>query len=147
MKDTNARSLTKAVTWRLVGTLDTILLASLMTSHLKIAVYIGLTELTTKTALFFIHERLWNNLSWGRLATGPTHLRSLTKSVSWRTIGTIDTIVLAYFYSGQFHTAISIGGLELFTKIALFYCHERIWAVIKWGRLATASIGSETNNS
>ena len=50
------------------------------------------------------------------------------KAVSWRIVGTIDTIVISYFITGRLTMAVSIGGVEVFTKIMLYYLHERVWA-------------------
>lgn len=62
------------------------------------------------------------------------HSRSLLKALSWRFIGTIDTILLSWIISGKLTVAFSIGLLELFTKTILYYFHERIWTIIKWGK-------------
>lgn len=61
------------------------------------------------------------------------HYRSLIKATSWRAVGTIDTIVVSYFITGQIKLAVSIGGVELFTKILLYYGHERLWNKIPLG--------------
>ena len=58
---------------------------------------------------------------------GKGHLISFGKGISWRIIGTLDTIVISYFITGQWKYAISIGTVEVFTKIILFYFHERLW--------------------
>jgi uncharacterized membrane protein len=50
-------------------------------------------------------------------------------------VGTLDTVLIAYLITGVPLDAITIGGFELFTKIALFYLHERIWGKIWWGRI------------
>lgn len=55
------------------------------------------------------------------------HLLSLGKAFSWRIIGTIDTILISYFITGKWNFAISIGSVEVFTKIFLFYIHDRTW--------------------
>jgi len=60
--------------------------------------------------------------------------RSVAKSVSWRIVGTMDTILLSWIITGQINTALSIGGVELVTKMALFVAHERLWDKINWGR-------------
>ncbi len=65
---------------------------------------------------------------------GETKRRSLVKAISWRTIGTLDTITISYFLTGQMKIAISIGGIEIFTKMILYFFHERIWNIIKWGK-------------
>jgi uncharacterized membrane protein len=63
-----------------------------------------------------------------------SHARSIVKAISWRTMGTIDTFVISWFLTGRLTLAGSIAALEFATKIAWFYLHERIWAMIQWGR-------------
>lgn len=63
-----------------------------------------------------------------------SHLRSVAKAVSWRTTGTIDTFVLSLIITGSVKFAGTIAGTEVATKIVLYYFHERIWAIIPWGR-------------
>ena len=62
------------------------------------------------------------------------HTRSMVKALSWRVTGTLDTIVVSYFVTGQVKLALSIGFVELFTKIGLYYVHERAWNRIAFGR-------------
>lgn len=54
-------------------------------------------------------------------------LRSAIKGVTWRIVGTIDTLILSWLFTGSLSIAAAIGGTEVFTKIILFYGHERIW--------------------
>lgn len=60
--------------------------------------------------------------------------RSIVKSVSWRTIGTIDTILISLLITGKLDFAIAIGGVEVFTKMGLYYLHERFWNRINFGK-------------
>ncbi|AEH00317.1 DUF2061 domain-containing protein [Lacinutrix sp. 5H-3-7-4] len=60
--------------------------------------------------------------------------RSLIKTISWRLIGTLDTIVISYLITGTLKMAFSIGMVELFTKMILYFFHERAWSKIKWGK-------------
>ena len=62
------------------------------------------------------------------------HSRSIAKAVSWRITGTIDTIIVSYVVTGRITLAISIGFVEVFTKIGLYYLHERVWNRISYGR-------------
>jgi uncharacterized membrane protein len=64
-----------------------------------------------------------------------SHYRSILKGITWRAVGTLDTIVIAYIITGQGITAISIGGIEVFTKIVLYYLHERAWQLVPRGRV------------
>ena len=61
-------------------------------------------------------------------------MRSVVKSVSWRVIGTLDTIVISWLITGEVSMALTIGSVELITKMVLYFFHERIWNIIKWGR-------------
>jgi uncharacterized membrane protein len=63
-----------------------------------------------------------------------THARSVLKAVSWRTLGTLDTFAISWFMTGRVEVAGSIAGLEIITKIAWYYLHERLWALVSWGR-------------
>jgi uncharacterized membrane protein len=65
---------------------------------------------------------------------GETKRRSIVKAFTWRTLGTLDTIVISYVLTGEIKTAVSIGGIEIFTKMFLYFFHERIWNLIKWGK-------------
>jgi uncharacterized membrane protein len=64
------------------------------------------------------------------------HSRSVLKGVTWRITGTIDTIVIAFVLTGRLSLALSIGSIEIVTKIVLYYFHERLWSRISWGRIS-----------
>ncbi|CAN5464116.1 hypothetical protein BH09PSE4_BH09PSE4_21060 [soil metagenome] len=64
-----------------------------------------------------------------------SHPRSFVKAVSWRTVGSIDTFILSLLFTGSLKSAGAIAGTEVFTKIALYYCHERAWSLVRWGHL------------
>ena len=57
-------------------------------------------------------------------------IKSFLKSVSWRIVGTLDTMVISYIITGRITVAISIGSIEVITKTILYYFHERLWAHI-----------------
>lgn len=61
-------------------------------------------------------------------------IRSIVKSLSWRIVGTIDTIIISYLVTGTLTMAFSIGAVELVTKMLLYFFHERLWNSIKWGK-------------
>lgn len=63
--------------------------------------------------------------------------RSVVKTISWRTLGTLDTIVISYFITGNLVMAASIGSIEVVTKMILYYFHERAWNKISLGRVET----------
>jgi uncharacterized membrane protein len=63
-----------------------------------------------------------------------SHLRSVAKGISWRVIGTIDTMVISYLVTGSVKYAAVIGSVEAITKVVLFWGHERVWHQVSWGR-------------
>lgn len=62
------------------------------------------------------------------------HYRSIIKALSWRAVGTFDTMLIAFIITGKLHFAVSIGAVELITKTALYYLHERVWNKIPIGQ-------------
>ncbi len=62
-----------------------------------------------------------------------TKLRSLLKTLSWRIVGTLDTMFLGWLITGDPLIGLKIGALELVTKFALYYLHERVWLRCKFG--------------
>lgn len=89
---------------------------------------IGFTEVFTKMILYYFHERLWI-----RIPFPESRKRHLTKTFSWRLIGTLDTILLSWVISGNPITGLKIGGFEIITKMILYYAHERLWYRINFG--------------
>lgn len=59
--------------------------------------------------------------------------RHILKTITWRIVGTIDTILLGWIISGDPTIGLSVGGAELATKMFLYYLHERVWYKIDFG--------------
>lgn len=60
--------------------------------------------------------------------------RHLLKTLTWRIIGTIDTMLIAWLVTGSISIGAAIGGIEIITKMLLYYTHERVWyKYIKFG--------------
>ena len=148
------RSVAKAVSWRIVGTIDTLILSYVIITYLgpffgmdegastaeklETASYIAITEVVTKMVLYYLHERGWARIRWdvgvdeeGHRREGPR--RSGVKTATWRFLASADTMLLAFLFTGNVATAISIGGLEVITKLVLYYFHERAWSRVKFG--------------
>lgn len=66
--------------------------------------------------------------------TSEKPIRSVVKAISWRTVGTMDTIAISWILTGEVETAFAIGSVELVTKMILYFGHERIWNLINFGR-------------
>ncbi|WP_027168194.1 DUF2061 domain-containing protein [Mesorhizobium sp. WSM3224] len=64
--DTHSRSFAKALSWRATGTIDTMIISLVVTGSIKLAATIGLTEVLTKSLLYYLHERAWLKIPYGR---------------------------------------------------------------------------------
>ena len=71
--------------------------------------------------------------SWA-LNNSETAWRSLVKAYSYRCCGTMTTIVISYAITGQFIVSLGIGATEMIVKPFIYWCHERVWSRVKWGK-------------
>ncbi|PAM93544.1 hypothetical protein B4N84_17365, partial [Flavobacterium sp. IR1] len=103
MKDRSyKRHLAKTITWRIVGTIDTILLSWLISGNPMTSLKVGFAEVITKMILYYLHERMWFKVKMGIKKNGDdSKKRHLAKTISWRFIGTVDTMLLAWFITGN----------------------------------------------
>jgi len=122
------RHIAKTITWRLIGTLDTILLSWIITGNPMTGLKIGFSEVLTKMILYYLHER-----AWLRIKIPESRKRHLLKTISWRIVGTLDTVLLSWIISGNPLTGLKIGAAEVITKMILYYTHERVWYRINFG--------------
>jgi len=99
-----------------------------ITGDFSVGLKIGGFELISKMVLYYFHEQLWfkSNIT-------NTNKRHLLKTFSWRTIGTLDTILLSWLITGNPLTAFKIGIAEVFSKMLLYFGHEKLWYKINYG--------------
>ena len=127
----NKRHLAKTISWRFVGTLDTLVLSWIIAGSLTLGLKIGFFELITKMLLYYFHEKLWFNSK-----VKESNRRHLFKTFSWRFIATVDTIILAAIISGNPFTGLKIGIAEVLTKMILYFFHEKLWYRINYGLIS-----------
>ena len=68
--ESHTRSIVKALSWRMFGTFATMVIAYVLTEKIALTLYIGIFEFTSKVALFYLHERIWSAISFGRKKIG-----------------------------------------------------------------------------
>lgn len=128
------RHIAKTITWRLVGTIDTIVISWFITGNPLTGLKIGLAEVTTKMILYYLHERVWFKINLTKAGIiKESRIRHITKALTWRTVGTLDTMALAWIITGNPLAGLKIGMFELFTKTLLYYLHERAWYKVNYG--------------
>ncbi|WXT96293.1 DUF2061 domain-containing protein [Seonamhaeicola sp. MEBiC1930] len=67
-------------------------------------------------------------------SAGEKPIRSVAKALSWRVVGTLDTLLVSYILTGEISLAASIASVDFVTKLILYFFHERAWNIIKWGK-------------
>lgn len=128
------RHILKAVTWRIIGTIDTVILGWIFTGNPLTGLKIGVAEILTKTGLYYFHERIWFRVNLKKYDFfNNSKSRHLAKTVTWRIVGTTDTMILAWIISGNPLIGLKVGVAELFTKMGLYYLHERAWHKSMYG--------------
>lgn len=132
MLNSHKRHIAKSITWRIIGTLDTILLAWFISGDPLTGVQIGFAEVLTKMLLYYLHERVWFKLRWIK-ENNDNKKRHIAKMITWRMVGTMDTIILAWVISGDPVIGFKVGGVEVITKMILYYLHERGWYRLHYG--------------
>ncbi|TQD40749.1 DUF2061 domain-containing protein [Haloflavibacter putidus] len=133
-KISQKRHIAKTITWRVVGTIDTILITWLVSGDIMIGLGVGSSETISKIILYYLHERLWVRVNLKKLlGSQESKVRHITKTITWRIIGTTDTIILAWVISGNPYTGLKVGFIEVISKMLLYYLHERAWYKIDYG--------------
>jgi uncharacterized membrane protein len=93
-----------------------------------------MAEVLTKMVLYYFHERVWFKINLSKDGEVlESRKRHFAKTVTWRVIGTIDTMTLAWIITGNPLTGLKIGAAEVVTKMILYYVHERAWYKVNYG--------------
>jgi uncharacterized membrane protein len=71
--DTKRRSFAKAVSWRVIATLITAAIVYAFTGEAKFAATVGVSDSALKFLLYFLHERTWNSVAYGRRPPEPEY--------------------------------------------------------------------------
>lgn len=137
-RESHIRSLLKGISWRVIATSDTILVVLLITCltencSIENAIKIGFIEFVIKFLAYYLHERIWQKILIDKKVTKKV---TLQKSISWRIIATVMTFLISGSVLNAYdEMALYIALTELFTKLALYYLHERLWLKLPLGRI------------
>ena len=137
-QESHYRSILKGVSWRCIATADTILVVLLITClngncSIDSAIKIGFFEFFIKLAVYYIHERIWQKILYGKEVH---HRQTLYKTISWRIIATTGTFLISGYILNAFdEIALYVALTELVSKFILYYIHERVWLRLPLGRI------------
>lgn len=128
------RHFIKSISWRIIGTLDTLILSYVLTGSMSFSLSISGVDFFSKLILYYFHERIWF-ISKIRNA----NKRHLFKTFSWRAVGSLTTFIVALIVTGNPLTGFKIGFVETLTKMILYYAHEKMWYRISFGLIERKS--------
>ena len=139
---TQQRTFIKSLTWRILATGTTILIAFLLTGALAQALSVGIPDFFVKFIVYYAHERLW-------LLTALQQLKSrvLFKMVSWKLIAVSLSMAVTFYVSGSLKIALKLGPIDFGIKTLSFYLHEKLWDSIEYGRKVEAEIKEDTTTT
>ena len=87
----------------------------------------------TKSVGFIIYIKLLLLIFFDMKKKELTYKRHILKTLTWRVVGTIDTMILGWVVSGDPMVGVTIGSFEVVTKMILYFLHERIWYNFDFG--------------
>lgn len=122
------RHIAKSLSWRLIGSLDTLVFAWLVTGSFSEGLNVSLLTTFTKLIWYYIHEQLWFKSSME-----DSNKRHIVKTFSWRLVGTVDTILFGWLLTGNPFLGLKIGLFETVSKMLLYFGHEKLWYKINYG--------------
>ena len=136
MDNSRIRHIAKAITWRLVASATTFLLAYLIfkddPNAGEKATIVALIEGALKLVLYYYHERFWFNFK-----AEATRKRHILKSITWRGIASLTTFIITILVFGEDPNAAEKAGAvalaEIFLKMLIYYLHEEAWYKVNFG--------------
>lgn len=138
--ETHIRSVCKTLTVRVCFTLSHILNGFIVTGSWMTGVTIASIAVLVNMFLFWAHERVWNWVQWNRKPKNGLffidgHPRTISKSVTWRALITMNNFLIPYLATGSWKAALAFLTVATFLNIIVYYTHERVWNMVKWGKV------------
>ena len=134
-----ARTLIKTVSWRILLTISHFINGVIVTGSIAVGLKIAGWSLVINSILYWVHERIWNWLQWNRKPSNSKffkdgHPRTTTKMITWRLIVNFSNFLIPFFMTGSWGQAGAFFTIAVIVNMMLFYGHERIWNLFKWGK-------------
>lgn len=126
--NTKIRHILKALTWRLIGTLDTFIIAYVVSNNISIGFQLSAVDFLLKFIFYYLHERIW---FFSKISKAKS--RHLYKTLTWRVFASLTTLLVTFALTGNPLAGFKISIGETITKTLLYYFHEKIWYKINFG--------------
>lgn len=139
--ENHPRTIVKMITWRVLLTISHVVNGFLATGSLLVGLKIAGIATIINSALYWLHERLWNFVQKLRKpnedrAFDDQEIRSALKMLTWRLVITGNNFLIPFLVTGSWGSATLFAGLATAINMFLYYSHERIWNIVPWAKTA-----------
>ena len=133
---TNLRTAVKTFSYRCAAALSVFLAALAMGHGGAFGLNFVILSFTVGFVSFFLHERVWNLVRWGRNGINDTRIRSAVKTITWRAWAFFVLFVTALILGLKSNDALAWSIVSNVLFIVVHYVHERVWNLVTWGKVA-----------
>ena len=142
-EETQQRSIAKTLTIRVLFSLSHLVNGFIVSGSWIIGAQILGIAAVVNMLLHWAHERAWNWVQWNRRPGDSAMFqdgqpRTISKSITWRALITINNFLIPYITTGSWQAAVAFLTIATVMNIVIYYTHERVWNRFTWGKLATA---------
>lgn len=137
IRETHARTITKAVIYRIISVIAIMLISLAFGGTIEQAMSVGAIVIVLGTTIYYIHDRIWVRTNWHRNLEGKdNHWRSILKTVIYRLVTmTISFFIATFILGSTGGAATGFAIAQAVTNMTLFYIVERVFNSINWGRI------------
>lgn len=132
--DNNKRTIIKVLSYRTVVAVSIFLAALLMGYSQGFGITFVVLSYTVGFASFWVQEKLWNMVSWQRIDTKDTRIRSVTKTITWRLWSMLVLFTVGLLLGLSTTHALEWTIVTNILFVVVHYTHERVWNLINWGK-------------
>jgi uncharacterized membrane protein len=138
-KENHKRSLAKVISWRVLLTISHFVNGFIVTGSIAIGLQIAGWAAIINSALYWIHERVWNWVQWNRKPKDGLMFqdglpRSTSKMITWRVLINFSNFLIPFFMTGSWGKAAAFFTIAVLVNVLLYIGHERLWNRISWGK-------------
>ena len=131
--DSHIRTIVKAVSYRTVVAVSIFLAALAMNYSAGFGLAFVILSYTVGFISFWIQERIWNRVGWGKDGLVDLKRRSLAKTITWRVWSFVVLAVVGMIMGLNTEHAVEWSIVTNILFVVVHYVHERAWNLLKWG--------------
>jgi uncharacterized membrane protein len=137
------RSFAKLVTWRIFITISNTVNTFLLTGSWVLGFQVAAMALILGTVIFYVHDRLWDMIPWGKKDKIETQLRIIVRNVTYRIAVSCMHIFNGYYASGDIWVGVKLAAMSAVSNSIIYFLHEEGWNFIPWGRKKPVDIETD----